>query len=129
MNTDNSTQTHYLSLDFWLSLFGSYLAFDYLYFYLVTSLSIIAFGFNLISWLVLQKSIFSSSEFYRFMRVYTFNGIILSLILSTTFATTSFRLFSFTNSYTAIFYGAYFYTPLLSIFYLNSSLLVDNYGS
>ena len=122
-SSNNSAQQTYFSLDVWLSLFGSFLFFDYLYTYLITGLSIIAFGFNSISWLVLQKRTFSSNEFYRFMRVYTFNGIILSLILSTTFATTSFRLFSFVNSFAAIFYGAYFYTPFLSIFYLNSSLL------
>ena len=122
-SSNNSAQQAYLSLDVWLGLFGSYLTFDYLYTYLITGLSIIGLGFNSISWLVLQKRTFSSNEFYRFMRVYTFNGIILSLILSTTFATTSFRLFGFVNSFAAIFYGTYFYTPLLSVFYLNSSLL------
>ena len=123
MNTTiNQTQT-YQSLDYWLSKFGSYLIFDYLYTYLITGLSFIAFGFNLFSWLVLQKSIIPSTGFYKFMRVYTLNGMILSLILSTTFATTSSRFFHFVVSYQATFYSVFFYTPLLSLFYLNSSLL------
>ena len=123
MNTTNNQTKTYFSLDYWLGQFGSYLIFDYLYTYLITGLSIIAFGFNSISLLILQKSTFPSTGFYRFMRVYTLNGIILSLVLSTTFVTASSRLFKFFISYEATFYSVYFYTPLLSAFYLNSSLL------
>ena len=123
MNTTNNQTQTYLSLYQWLNRVGSYLIFDYLYTYLITGLSIIAFGFNLISWLVLQKSIFPSTGFYRFMRVYTLNGMVLSLILSTTFLITSYNLFSFVNSYAATFYAVYVFTPLFSAFYLNSSLL------
>jgi hypothetical protein len=83
----------------------------------------IAFGFNSISLVILQKSIFPSTGFYKFMRVYILNGMILSLVLSTTFVTTSSRLFKFVISYEATFYSVYFYTPILSAFYLNSSLL------
>ena len=123
MNTTNNQTQTYPSLDYWLNQLGSYLLSDYLYMYLITGLSLIAFGFNLVSWLVLQKSIIPSTGFYRFMKVYTLNGMVLSLILSSTFVTTSTRLFSFAISYEATFYSVYIYTPLLSAFYLNSSLL------
>ena len=123
MNTTNNQTQTYLSLYQWLNLVGSYFIYDYLYTYLITGLSIIAFGFNLFSWLVLRKRIFPSTGFYRFMKVYTLNGMILSLLLSTTFLITSYNLFSFVNSYAITFYDVYIFTPLFSAFYLNSSLL------
>lgn len=124
MNSSEVNRTYFLSLDAWLSFIGSYPIYDHLYTYLITTLSLIALVLNFASLYVLtHKALFASNDFYKLMRVYTFNSIVLSFILGTTFLTVSYRFINISNSYVSTLYNVYVYTPLLSTLYLNGSLL------
>ena len=119
----NSTENENFSLDCWLKAFGSVLEVDILYVYLLTPLALLSFCFNLTSFLVLLKSSFSISSFYKYMRAYSLNSTLISLVVITTFTNRTHRIFSFTNTYPALIYGVYIKNPLESILYLYSSLL------
>ena len=119
----NTTENKHFSLDFWLNAFGSVLEVDILYVYLLTPLALVSFCFNLTSFVVLLKSSFSISSFYKYMRVYSLNSTLISLVVLTTFTNRTHRIFSFTNTYPALIFGVYIKNPLESILYLYSSLL------
>ena len=123
-SSTQTQQTYYLNLDFWLNLIGAKITYEYLNTYFITIVSIVGFFLNSTSLFILtHKSLFTSTDFYKLMRVYTLNSIILSLIQATTFVTTSNRLLGIASSYERSLYYIYFYVPFLSFFYLNSSLL------
>lgn len=118
----NSTNNTYYSLDYWLKQIDSFIELDILHF-LLSPLALLSFIFNSIAFIVLSKRSFSISSFYKYMRLYVLNSAILSLLITTTFTNTTHRIFSFTNSFPALVYGVYFYTPAQSILYLYSSFL------
>jgi hypothetical protein len=111
-----------MELDFWFNILGTSLTLD-IFFILLVPLSLVANGFNLIALYVLEKESFNKSLFYSFMRVYVLNGIGLSFLIMTTFTYITKRIFDFTNSYPAAFYGCYIHVILTSSFYFNGSLL------
>ena len=90
--------------------------------YGITPFSIIGAIMNLIAYLILCKRPFQNSVFFKYLRLNTFNSLILSLILTTRFTTTIYK-FDFTNTYAASFYRDIFYTPVLYVFYLYGNLL------
>lgn len=90
--------------------------------YGITPISIIGVITNLIAYLVLCKAPFQNTVLFKYLRLNALNSLIVSLILLTRFTTTVYK-FDFTNTYSASFYSNYFYTPFLSIFYLNGNLL------
>jgi len=77
---------------------------------------------NLIAYCILCKAPFQTSIFFKYLRFNTLNSLTLCLLLTTRFIQTIYK-FDFTNSYAALFYSNYFFTPFLSIFYLNGNLL------
>ena len=90
--------------------------------YGITPLSIFGTIMNLIAFLILCKKPFQNSVFFKYLRLNTFNSLILSLILTTRFATTMYK-FDFTNTYAASFYREVFYTPILYVIYMYGNLL------
>ena len=119
----NSTAQTSFTLDYWLGLVGSSKILDSLYLYVLTPISALAIILNSIALHILHKKPFRNSTFYEYLKIYTFNSLLLSLLQTTAFTNKTYRLFSFTNTYEAMFYGCYFYTPLVPIFYINISLL------
>lgn len=123
-SANRTQQAYYFSIDYWLSLIGSFPINDYLYTYLITILSLVAFVLNSTSLKILTcRALSTSNDFYKLMRIYMLNSIILAVVLATTFLTVSYRFINIINSYTNTFYNVYVYTPLLSTLYLNASLL------
>ena len=111
------------NLDYWLKYYGSTWTTDCLYVFALTPISIISFIMNILAFIVLSKNSLGSAVIFRYLRLYVLNSSILSLILATTFLFSSYRIFSFTNSYSSLFYGSYFHSPFLSIFYCFGGLL------
>ena len=123
-SSTRTQQTFYPRLEFWLNLIGAKIAYEYLNFYFILIVSLVGFFLNSTSLLILtRKSLFTSTDFYKFMRVYTLNSMILSLFLASTFVTTSYRFLSISSSYARSLFYVYVYVPFLCYFYLNSSLL------
>ena len=117
MNSSNQT------LDEWLSILGSTWLHEILYISTLVPLSIASFVLNFISFRVLLKDSFLNSNYFLYFKIFTFNNLIISVLASTTFVYKAYRLFKFTNSYWAMFYGCYIHFPLVFIFYFYISLL------
>jgi hypothetical protein len=83
----------------------------------------VAFLLNSISFYILSKPDFSLSIYYSYLKLYILNSIIICVLLITAFTCNTYRIFEFTNSFEALAYGAYFHTPVVSIFYFYSTLL------
>ena len=113
----------YHDSEYWFSMIGQSPIFDYLYMYSLVPFFLIAFGFGSLSYWILLKKEFNRNSFFKYMRAYALNSLFLFAILTTTFIPFTKSVFQLTNTYQAIFYGCFFYTALLSIFYLNSSFI------
>ena len=111
------------SLEYWLQYYGSTWTTDYLSLFALTPISLFSFIMNITAFKVLSNSSFGSASIFRYLRLYVLNSSILSLILATTFVFYTYRIFSFSNSYGTLFYGSYFHSPFLSIFYTFGGLL------
>ena len=90
--------------------------------YGITPTSVIGTIMNLIAYLVLSKRSFQTVVFFKYLRLNALNSLIVCLILMTRFLTTIYK-FDFTNTYASIFYNNYFYSPVLSVFYLYGNFL------
>ena len=122
MNSSSFTQT-IKSLDYWFEAYGIPTALNKLYVYMLIPINIITLGIDLFSFVVLFKRPFLASIFYKYIKVYFLNSIIICLFLITAFVCITHGVFDFTNSYATLFYGCFFFAPLLSTFYLNGSLI------
>ena len=120
---NSSLNETFQNLEYWFLVVGNSWLFDQLYVYTLLPFYLIALGFALLSYLILAKKEFDNNSFFKYMRAYVLNSIFLFAILATTFIPLTKFVFKFTNSYESIFYGCYFYIPLLSVFYLNSSFI------
>ena len=109
----NSTILKNQTLDYWLNLIGSTKLLDSLYFYILTPISGVSFILNSMVFYVLYKNFFQNSTFYNYLKVYVLNCLVLSFLQMTAFTNKTYRLFGFTNTYGAMFYGCYLYTPLV----------------
>ena len=105
------------------SLIGKLSVIQLMHIYFLVPLSLIAVGFNIIIFMTLTNKEFEAKKFFAYFRLNVINSIILSLIIATSFIGLTKNVFEFTNSYAANFYFCFIYTPLLSTFYLNNSLL------
>ena len=122
-STNTSNKTTITAEQFIELLSGSWLQ-EILYLALLTPISLVAFVLNFLSFCVILKKPFRNSTFYEYFRTYTFNNLIISALLSTTFVYKTYRsLFNLASSYWAIFYGCYIHFPFILIFYLYISLL------
>ena len=112
-----------LILENYISIYGSTYLVDILYMYVLTPISVIAFFLNILAYIIFSKNQFSNGVIFGYLRLYVLNNSVLSLLLITTFVNCTYRIFDFTNTYEAIFYGTYFMSPLISILYFTASLL------
>ena len=120
----NSSQNEtYHDLEYWFFMVGQSWIFDYLYVYTLVPFFLTAFVFGLLTYCILLKKEFNNNSFFKYMRAYALNSLFLFAILTTTFIPFTKSVFQLTNTYQAIFYGCFFYTPSLSTFYLNSSII------
>ena len=117
----NSTNATYQTLNFWFEKFGFPYLLDSINFYTLTPLSIISSCLNIITYRVLNKATFLNSKFYGYMKINVLNGVFLSLILITSFISSTRNNFEFTNSYASSFYALYVYGFLLSTFLIIGS--------
>ena len=112
-----------LNLEYYISVYGSTYLVDILYMYVLTPIAVIAFFLNILAYIIFSKIQFTNAVIFNYLRLYVFNNSLLSLLLITTFVNCTYRIFDFTNTYEAIFYGTYFMSPLISILYFTASLL------
>lgn len=120
MNVTNET---FYPLEVWLTQYGYLENLEILNVYILIPSSLISFGFNAFSFIILLKSRFLGSVFFSYMKLYVFNAAILSLLCSTTFIAITSKLLNFTNSYSSLFYSIYVFGTLQSILFLYSCLL------
>jgi hypothetical protein len=121
-STQNESETYH-DQEFWLNIVSHSRTLDYLYIYTLVPFFTVSLGLGLLSFFILTKKEFKNNSFFKHMRAYVLNSIFLFAILATTFVPITRRVFNFTNSYESLFYGCYFYLPLIAVFYLNSSLI------
>ena len=106
-----------------LDLISKQTLIQYMYVCLLIPLSLIAVGLNALVFMVLKGKEFKTKTFFSYFQFNVINSILLSLVITTSFFCFTKNVFEFTNSYAANFYYCYIYTPLLSTFYINNSLL------
>ena len=125
MNVSNQNQTEaiFYTLDEWFAVFASTFDMDVVYVLVLIPLSALSFILNSFTFRVLLSEQFNLSFIYSYFRLYVFNSLIISLLLTTTFVSNSYRYFEFTNTYASITYGIYVFTPILTVLYFYSSLL------
>ena len=119
----NSSNVTYYPLDYWFEVFGYPESMEIVSTYIVLPIGLISFMLNVLTFIVLQKQSFLGSIFFSYMKLYIFNGAILSLICSTHFITATHKIISFANTYEAIFYYAYIFGLVQPIFFFYSCLL------
>ena len=111
-----------MSADEFLERFGSTLTLDILNSYVLTVNCILAFILNIFAFIIFLTKEFKI-ELYFYLRVYTFNNIILSLVNSFNFVAYGYHLFDWSNSYWTQFYYSYISIPVLNTLYFFGSLL------
>ena len=117
MNSSNET---FYSLDFWFTFYGYSNTLDLITAYAITPIWFLSLIFSIFSLLILSKPPFLSSKFFRYMRLYVANCLVLSLLCTTSLATTR-RYFNFTNTYESTFYTNYVFISSENILFLFSS--------
>ena len=124
MNTSESNQSFpAYSLDYWQTYLGSTWPIDSLYFYGLTSLGIVGFLMNASAYYVLRNKIFHTAVLFKYLRISVLNSLAISLFMIFVFIPSTYRIFDFTNSYGAMFYGSYLQVPIISVIYFNGHLL------
>lgn len=115
----NSTNASFHPLDYWFSLYGYAYITDIITAYLITPVWLVSLFFSMLSFFILLKTPFFSSSFFRYMRLYVANCLILSVVSTTTIISLTRRITSITNTYEAVFYAIYvhwFLTNSLNLF-------------
>jgi len=120
MNSSNET---YYPLEYWLAAFGYPSFSEILSLYVILPLGLISFAFNVLTFIILLKPCFFGSVFFSYMKLYIFNGIILSLVSSIFFVSFTYRVFDIGNSYDGILSSLYITTLIQPIVFLYSALL------
>ena len=119
----NSSNVTYYPLEYWFEVFGYIESMEIVSTYIVLPIGLISFMLNSLTFIVLQKQSFLGSVFFSYMKLYIFNGAMLSLICSTYFITATHKILSFPNTYEALAYGIYFFVSVQPIFFLYSCFL------
>ena len=121
----NSTanRTAYYDLEFWYFKIGSLFFLDYVIMFILTPVSVVAIGLNILTFSVLNHKTLKGSAFFTYMKYYSLNNTVLAFFVMTTFITSTRRIFKLTNTYGAYLFGCYVYNPIMATCYLNSSLL------
>ena len=119
----NSTNRTHESLVNWLDIFGFSKTYDIIYVYVLTPCGLISLALNLFSFVILQKLAFKTTKFFRYMRLYVLNSVMLSLFSIGTFIFTTRTIFEFTNTHIADVISNYFIFPTQYVFYFYGSIL------
>ena len=114
----NSSNVTYYPLDYWFEVFGYPESIEIVSTYIVLPIGLISFMLNVLTFIVLQKQSFLGSIFFSYMKLYIFNGAILSLIFSTHFITATHKILILArrhinslqgNCYLKLFFFSLFY--------------------
>lgn len=131
-NVTTDVYYYYYSVDQILNWYGSYLILDELNLYLVTSVSLIGFALNVVSYFILSnRSVFRPSlDLFKYLRVYSVNNAVFCLLTALGFVQFTYRIFPWTNSYWPFVYIDYIFVPVQTILYtycsfLNIAILID----
>ena len=123
MNKTNSSQNEfYLTKPEWFELFGSTLTLDSLSLYLVTPFSLAGVLLNSLSYYVLSNKKFESKIIFSFLRVYSLNSLLMSILLSTHFNIT-YNYFDITNTFMFRAYSSIVYIPTVTVLAFFSGFL------
>ena len=119
----NSTNETFYPIDHWFDFYGYTLIGDTIVTYFITSAWLFSLVLSIFSLFILLKSPFFASNFFRYMRLYVANCLILSVISATTIFAATHRFFSITNTYESIFYSIYVHLFTTSSLFLFSSCI------
>jgi hypothetical protein len=103
-------------------MLGPDLLLDSLYLYMDTIVGGIGLILNVLSFVVFLDKEFEM-KLYSYMRVYTINSALISLITGLAFVSNALRYFSWTHSYPAQVFYVYVYIPVLITGYYYGTLL------
>jgi hypothetical protein len=119
----NATDGEYYSLDFILTNFaGSTWNTDNFNFWPFVTLGPVAMLLNLLAFLILQNSDFSI-DLYKYMRVYTANNALFSLLITFNWTNASIRIIPWTNSQLAQIVSVYFLINASNVIYFFGNII------
>lgn len=125
MSKQNSSAFTDQSLETLFTQIGSTLIYDTLWAYLSTSLAIIGFFANLLSFYILfdeRLGMFRAS-LYQYLRVYTLNSAMVNFLCVFIFVSNSYRILPVTNTFWAQAYFIYIFGPLFNTGYFYGAAL------
>ena len=123
MNLTNSALSQFhLTKQQWYEKFGSSLTLDSLVLFVATPISLAGIVLNSISFYVLSNKKFESKIIFSYLRVYTFNSLLMCLLISTQFNMT-YNFFEMNNSFLMRAYSSLVYIPLVTILAFFSGFL------
>jgi hypothetical protein len=121
MNINKSLESE---MDILLRRFGSTLTLDTLHLYANTFFALLGFTFNLLSFVVFNKSDeFKHLSLYKYLRIYTLNSALTCLACAFLFTAFSKRYFEWSNSYLTNAYALFVYLPLANTGYFFGTVL------
>ena len=123
MNRTNSTQYEfYLTKAQWYEIFGYSLTLDSFILFLATPVSLAGIVLNMLSFYILSNKKFEFKIIFSYLRVYSFNSMLLCLVLSTYFSST-YNYFDATNSFLSRAYTSKVYIPIVTVLAFFSGFL------
>ena len=120
MNSCNET---FYPLDYWYHLYGFPYIVDIIVAYIITPIWFLSLILCIFSLVILLKPPFFASNFFRYMRFYVANCLIISAISLTIILTITRRIFSIANTYEASFYSIYVFLTAENVLFLFSSCI------
>ena len=107
----------------WINKYALPMSLDLVYLYVISVFGFCAAILNSISLFVFTRKKFLKSNIYVYIRIYTFNSLLMSLCEAFVFISTSIRFFEFSNTYSAVSYGTYFYIAVVTTSYFYSRII------
>ena len=107
----------------WINKYALPMNLDLVYLYVISVFGFCAAILNSISLFVFTRKKFLKSNIYVYIRIYIFNSLLMSLCESFVFVSTSIRYFEFSNTYSAVSYGTYFYIAVITTTYFYGRII------
>ena len=107
----------------WINKYALPMNLDLVYLYFISLFGFCAAILNSISLFVFTRKKFLKSNIYVYIRIYIFNSLLMSLCESFVFVSTSIRYFEFSNTYSAVSYGTYFYIAVITTTYFYGRII------
>jgi hypothetical protein len=123
MNNSSVEFNHQIIESLFIEIIGSSWLTDVLNFYPFTIFGILGLTLNLLAFAILANKREFHMSMYTYLRVYTVQNSIMCLISTFNFLCTSYRLFSFVNSYTAQLFAQFIYIPIANFCYFYNGVL------